>query len=144
MKAITVYKSIDGSRRDTPEQALERDVLCALIAAAMIPLGKIPSGTNFGNGEGYIRHSDVIVEQVKVSLIGLSRPLLEEWMSTQKKQNLMDRHPSWFVRMLDDRAEPLERAWTRLWCIDNQFREWGQPYYANHPNEAKQFLLEKS
>ena len=36
---------------------------------------------------------------------------------------------------------PLERAWGRIACIDKQFREWGQQYFANNPSEGKQVRL---
>ena len=37
---------------------------------------------------------------------------------------------------------PLWRAWCRLTNIDDQGREWGQAYFAMHPEMAKNVVLE--
>lgn len=44
-----------------------------------------------------------------------------------------DIHPfSVAGRVLD--SGPLSRAWWRFMCIDEQWREWEQPYFARNPN----------
>lgn len=37
-------------------------------------------------------------------------------------------------RISDDSDSAYNKLWFRIMCIDDQNREWGQPYFANHPN----------
>ena len=143
MKAITMFEANDGSRWDNAEQALEREALIGRVEWATLPLGEMPKlpGCGFENGGGFKRHKPKDVDEAKRRLIELTRPLLASWFETQTqmgRDNFMDTHPSWFLRLLDGSAPPLEMAWRRITCIDKESREWGQPYYATHPNEAKQ------
>jgi hypothetical protein len=34
------------------------------------------------------------------------------------------------------RDEPIARAWSRIACIDSLGREWEQPHYGRHPDQA--------
>ena len=36
------------------------------------------------------------------------------------------------------RAKAFQRIYYRLMCIDEQHREWGQPFYAAHPDKGTQ------
>lgn len=144
MKAITIYQANDNSRRDTPEQANARDFMIVAVEKIMLPLGVRPAGCEFTNGSGYLQHTADAIKAVRADLIAASRPHLSSWMEEQERKHntdFMTIHPSWFVRMLDGGADPLERGWCRLACIDSQNREWGQQYYAAHPDEAKQVCL---
>jgi hypothetical protein len=70
--------------------------------------------------------------------------VLKWWIDDQKKKGQTDAeliacHPSWFCRMLDGGHAPLDRAYNRLCCIDEQNREWNQPYFAmNPPADARE------
>lgn len=148
--AMTVYKAADGSRWDTEEKAIERERLLAAVAHAMAPLGETPNlpGCRFENGGGFLQHEPEAVRSVRLALWELTRKPLGWWIKGQienhgrtEEQLATECHPSWFGRMLDGSCPPLERAWGRIMCIDDRCREWGQPYYASHPEEAKQVRL---
>lgn len=142
MKTVTRYQADDGSLWADEAKARERDDLSRAVALAMAPLGplfKNESGCDFANGLGYVRHDPGTVRAVKGALILLSHPVIGYWLDEQaaKGVDLLAVHPSWFCRVIDHYSDPLAKAWSRLWCIDEQGREWGQPYYADHPGEAE-------
>lgn len=135
---VTVYQAIDGSKHSTrvAAQAIEEEIFA--VQNAMLCLGSKPDGTDFANGDGYITHSESDVLLAKKQLIDLSRKYLQSWMDRQTG-NLIDYHPSWFGRLLDGSGSTaLNRAWSRMDCMDEQFREWGQPYFAENPSKGTQ------
>ena len=147
MESITKYRAEDGSEWSTPEQAIEREKAIAEVRAAMTPLGEHPGSTAFTNGDGFIQHDKANVLKARFALYDLAKAgPLKSWIEDQKTifgktdyQMAVEVHPSWFQRMLDGGCDPLYRAYCRILCIDDQCREWGQPYYAEHPHEAKMF-----
>lgn len=151
MEEITKYRAMDGSEWTTPEQALAHEQVIESVNAAMEPLGKRPDDCAFTNGEGYIQHdkADVLKSRLAIHDLAKAGPL-KRWIEDQKAihgktdyQLAVEVHPSWQMRMLDGGCSPLECAYGRLLCIDDQCREWGQPYYASHPHEAKMFQRNK-
>ena len=143
MEVVTKYRANDGSEWASADEAIAREQQILMVNEAMRPLGERPDdeGCRFSNGEGFRRHSLARVRQAKAALIALTRPHVSAWMDGQEKgygRDMMDVHPSWFLRMLDGASRPLERAWGRLSCIDDEGREWGQPYFASNPQEATQ------
>jgi hypothetical protein len=140
MKIVTRFESNDGHIWDSEEKAIARDKMIEDVKKAMRFLPEPPSECDFANGGGYIDHTASAVFATKSELIELSRPFLGEWMERQT-QPLTEIHASWFGRLLDGGHEPLERAWSRMMCITPNGREFGQPYYAEHPDEAKQVCI---
>ncbi len=137
MKIIQVYEADDRSRWNTAEEAIERDFLIKKVELATAPLGVQDESTDFVNGKGYYQHSEVAIATTRRALWILTAPKLESWINTQKEkygrseEEIAALHPSGALRMLDGSHRPLEGAWTRFLCIDEQGREWGQPYYVN-------------
>lgn len=78
-------------------------------------------GTGFANGEGYVLQDPEVVQEIRDYFI--------------------DRYGSYYVagRTLDDGGSPLYGVFMRVFTVDKYSREWGQPFYANNPNEGKQF-----
>lgn len=152
MKAVTMFRADDGSIHQDESKAAERDAIIKEVATAMRPLGGRPeSGPVYDahrRGDGFIQHDPQIVRVVKRALIHAGRGPLGWWYDGQKKDHgktlddLMDAHPSWFGRMLDGVCPPLERAWGRMWTIDDLGREWDQPYRVEHPGSRKDVCLE--
>ena len=108
MKTITKYVSVDGAEFVDPKACIARDVLCAEVDKIMSVLQPRPqeTGCSFSNGEGYIQHDEAVFLQVRYALNGLGL-LASVW--------------------------PINQAWYRIQCTDDQFREWGQPYFVYHP-----------
>jgi hypothetical protein len=138
VKTITQYKTDDGTIFNSKTKATKHEKLCDEINDVMKPLGKLPKDKNceFGNGGGYLPHDPDVVMQVKVGLVKIARRY-HSWFKRHKPENI---HPmSHAGRILGDAGpSPLSHAWSRLCCIDDRGREWGQPYYALNPNEGVQ------
>jgi hypothetical protein len=127
MTPVIRFKADDGAIFECQDEAIERDRLLAGIEVAMLPLG---SPVRCSGGDQYRQHRPEAVDTVKRRLIALTRPYLREM---EKWPDPMLVPPVNFCRMLEYSCSPLQRAWTRLWCIDSQCREWSQPYFAMNP-----------
>lgn len=134
MKTKTYFVANDGTEHDRQELALKHEKFIADIAQAMNPLGEKyeEKECRFVNGEGYIQHDPADVLKAKTALIEICKTTVpdEFW----NKYTPAEIHPmSYAGRLLDDCNRFLYRAWYRFMCIDVQGKEWGQPYYALHP-----------
>jgi hypothetical protein len=134
-KQIIKWKANDGSEWRCQADAEKRDALLKQVAAILEPLGERVSGTR------YRQHDKATVVAVRLALHEAAKPYLGWWFDQQKAAGKTDYelavgiHPSWQGRMLDCGCAPLEHAYSRICCIDSQFREWEQPYYATHTPE---------
>ena len=141
MEQITKFKAIDGTEFYSENECLDYENLIARVNAIMGKLPVRPNDTDFINGEGFIQHekSDLITTRIAILEI------CKEYINHKWVQQTMDNetvHPSWVGRLLGDYGiKPLEKAWDRFYCIDNHFREWGQPYFAANPDEGQQVRL---
>jgi hypothetical protein len=145
MKIITKYQAYNGTEfTDQAEcEAYEaRSRRADDIIALLPPKPELP-GCEFENGGGFLQHDRVTFLNVRRQLLELGK---EEFQHSWFDQSLADEsvHPSYVARLLGDGSnKQLERAWHRISCTDKQYREWGQPYYANNPDEGKQVCLNK-
>ncbi len=149
MEAITKYKANDGSEWATAEQAEAREVMIREVNIAMLILVSKPTDMDFANGHGYIQQEAEKILDAKRELYKIANRegVLKHWIDRQKNdhgktdEDFITCHPSWFSRMLDGSHRPLDAAYSRLYCIDEQNREWGQPYYAINPDKGEQVCL---
>lgn len=142
MKTITKYQAVDSSEWNTEQQALDRDVLCEQVNSIMQDWPKANNeGCSFINGHGFIQLSEEFVMEKRTALLKLIEKHFDhKWV----QQSLKDRtiHPSWVGRLLSDsNVDPLYRAWGAFECIDKLWRQWGQPYYADHPDDGHQICV---
>lgn len=141
MYTKTKYVAKDGSEWENEEGALNRENLIDEVNKIMQELKPTPTKLNW---KGYIQQNPSVVESVKRKLYNIANRdgILKWWLDYQKTEHgntdesLIKCHPSWFCRMLDGSHTPLDKAYSRLWCIDDNCREYNQPYYALHPEEA--------
>ena len=139
MKTIQKYEANDGSVWDTETECLAHESLCERIRNVMKAFPPLPKndGCSFANGGGYIQLSEPIVTKVREQLLDLiGEKVTHKWVQESRGGK---KHPSWVHRLLSDcEITPLSKAWYRICCVDDQWREWGQPYYAAHPTEGEQ------
>ena len=146
MQAETWYRAGDGSLWDTPEKARKREQEKSEVDRMLKHwLGFDPhtlGGNKFCNGDlGYVQHSLENIRKLRLELWDEAKPKLQYWIDQQARVGNSEEylatqvHPSWHLRMLDDNS-PLSDAYSRLCCIDDKGREWGQPFYANNPDKA--------
>jgi hypothetical protein len=145
VKQITKFQADDGTEFRTPNEAMAHDALCVEVAALVAKLHARPDdGCNFSNGHGFIRQDKDAVLAVQRGLVAIARryfgsdEIYERHFRYSEEAEKPTGH-TFVGRLIDDGCPaPVTRAWQRLMCIGEDFREWGQPYYANHPNEAEQ------
>jgi hypothetical protein len=140
MKKIQKYQAEDGREFFDKKECEDYEVLCAKTIVIMSQLPSKPDDEycRFSNGHGFIQHDEAVVAKVKNELLDLIGTKIEhKWIEQSRSGSA---HPSYVGRLLDDYGiRPLSTAWSRLYCIDKYFREWGQPYYAINPDEGEQF-----
>lgn len=114
MKEVVAWECDDGRRFFVLDSALkwEREVLECSAVVREVPL-ETPKFLD-PNGGNYFQHP-----------VG-ARSRLEDACRTQSPF----RHP----REASEGDSPWSDLWFRLACMDEKDREWGQPYFANHPN----------
>lgn len=142
MKTVIRYKADDGTEWTDEASCLKRDALIAAVADATAGLlMPRPDAIEFDNGHGFVRHSLADVRRYKVALLTLAQRELPSFAGpTQLGADPDQIHPMGIVcRWLDECSPPIARAWHRLMCIDSEGREWGQPYYAMHPEHGEAF-----
>lgn len=147
---ITKWKAADGSEWSSQEKADERELLILAVQIAMKPLGDRPNLPNcgFDNGGGYVQHDPASVVRARLDLYEIAKGPLGWWIKEQKEKHgqtdyslAVEVHVSWHQRMLDGGCDPLERAYGRICCIDDKYREWGQPFFGMNPDKGKQVQL---
>lgn len=138
MKTKTYYVADDGSEYESEPAAKRHNRLLVQIRAALVPLGpKIKDrASEFANGHGYRQHDLADVMKAKEAFIAICKRQVPDkvWDAPVR-----DIHPMGFAgRLLDDSSPTLYASWHRFMCIDDQGREWGQPYFALNPEKGEQ------
>lgn len=88
----------------------------------------------FSSGDYYIQHIPHIIDKAQREFLDIcyqitgSKIYLSE---TVNRQGIIGRY-------LDDSGDSiLYKNWYRFMCIDDHYREWGQPYFAINLNEQE-------
>lgn len=88
----------------------------------------------FSSGDYYIQHIPHIVDKVQKEFLEFcyKRTGNKIYLSeTVHRQGIIGRY-------LDDSGDStLYKNWYRFMCIDDHYREWGQPYFAINLNEQE-------
>ncbi len=136
MKPVTRLQANDGTEWATEREATIRDALLDEIKQATSLLL-----TPVGNRRGYVQQDPARVLAFKVRLIEIGHK--HGILGTDVLAEASRVHPHSIVgRYIDDSGcRPIGDAWTRLMCIDEQGREWEQPYYALNPGKGPDVCL---
>lgn len=142
MEKIIKYKTIDGEEFENKEDGENHESLIDRVGNLMSLLPKTPN-TDFFNGEGFIQHDRKNLIRVRRNLLEICKEYIDHnWIHQTIDNETVD--PSWVARLLGDyNIRPLCKAWNRFYCIDNKYREWGQPYFALNPEEGINKCLNK-
>lgn len=138
MKPITRFLADDGSEFGSEESCRSYESVCADIRAIMARLPAIPDlpSCEFANGAGYIQHDPMTAREAQNDLLRIARQIMpHKWFDETLANNA---HPSWAGRLISEmNNRALYSAWQRFMCMSADFKEYGQPYYATHQDEAK-------
>ena len=141
MKTIVKYVAIDGKEFTGQLDCEDYEQLIETVNAIMAKLPYVSEDTVFHNGSGYLLHPMSTVKEVRNEILEICKKYIDHhWIQQTIDDYNVD--PSWVARILSDyNISPLSKAWYRFKCIDKDGKEWGQPYYVTHQNEAKQVQL---
>lgn len=151
MKEIIKYQAKDGKEFDNSDNCKKYESLIDEVKAIMQKLPPIPemNGCDFENGYGYVQHTEAEFNEVKNDLLNIAERMVKhKWIEQTRNDKTV--HLSWVARLIGEYGSllPLSKAWDRLLCVDSELREWGQPYFAEHPEKAPYWnqkkLVEKS
>jgi hypothetical protein len=132
VNVITLYQAVDGTNWPTEAEALKRDALCLHVDVAMALLRPRPTDAGFDNGNSYVQQESGPWLAAKRHIVDLALAATRHAVFANDAEDI---HPQSVAgRILSDIGGPLNSAWWRFACIDSQYREWGQPYFVNHPN----------
>ncbi len=142
MKEIIEYQADDGTIWSTKARCLGYEALQREVDKIMSiwPEHSKDDGCNFSNGGGYYQLEREKVMNTRRALLTLVKDIATttSWVANAIADETV--HLSWPQRIIGDYDElrPVSRALNRVACVDDQFREWGQPYYANNPDKGQQ------
>lgn len=147
MRAITQYQADDGSKWDSRSKCLARDEMISEVVQATLFLKPVPLTCGWN---GYVQHSRDSILSYKRALYKIANRegVLKYAIDMQKNDHgktdellITQAHSSWFERFLDGDHGPLSRAYGRLSRIDEQDREWNQPYFAMNPGTGEDICV---
>jgi hypothetical protein len=137
MIQITKYKAVDGTEFYKEAECIKYEALIDEIDNVMRKLNPIPEmkDCDFANGHGFVQQAKAAFLIVKIDILNIAKRYTDhDWIQQTVDSDSVSL--SYAGRIIDEMPRPLPRAWTRLMCIDKDYREWGQPYFALNPGEA--------
>lgn len=144
MKQIIKYQSDDGTEFYDEDLCIEHELITDEINAWVSQLPEKPNldGCAFENGAGYVQHAEEMFMRVRSELCEIANRLCPHPWFEQTIEKGLAAHSSNAGRIIGEiQNKALQKAWHRIECTDKMFREWGQPYFANHPQNAEQVCL---
>ena len=144
MEIITKYKATDGVEFNQEKNCRQYERLLKKIAFIMDFYEKDLNYPNFCNGYGYIQQEKFTFNRIRIALLHINQAYeysdkIEQMIYT--KDYLLPEHSSHVIRQYA--ADPIFRAWSRINCTDNKYREWGQPFYRYHSDRAEHVCFNK-
>lgn len=139
MKEITVYECHDGTRFDSKLDALRYDILLSKCANIDKIIGK---KVELEYGQYVQRNAETVKKQWRV-FCNIVAEYIPDYAQIAKECGNGTRHRSHIGRVISDyNIKCLYSLYYRFECIDEQGREYQQPYFANgHQNEATKEVI---
>lgn len=143
MEKIIKYKAYDGREFLDSDKCADHEQNCTIASGIVNKIPSKPNGTDFSNGSGYIQHDEANVLAVRNEFLEFVKRYTGDINTIQQTiDEGFSVHPSWAGRMIDECApNSISKHWYRFMCMDDRFREWGQPFYASNPDSAEQVCL---
>ncbi|MFW9872179.1 MAG: hypothetical protein ACFFG0_03680 [Candidatus Thorarchaeota archaeon] len=142
----TIYQAKDDREFDNKKDCIDHENLIDEIDELLKTLPELPkdSGCSFSNGGGYIQHDKEIFLSFQAEMIKIVCRFTK--ISKEAIDNLLKHQlplgNSIIGRYVCDCCDSIiKRAWFRISCTSDEFREYGQPYYALNPEKAKKGCL---
>lgn len=142
MEQITKYVAKDKSEHTDIDACLRRDADYDSFMKIIDGLPPRPPCCEFDNGHGYIQHDATRFMRLRSEICEFSKRYTDhKWLQDTIDKGL-EVHDSWAGRIIGECCPDFvyRLGWHRVSCTDKQFREWGQPYFANNPQEARSIV----
>jgi len=131
-RALTIYVADDGSRWDSAEDAVKRDILDRKVREIEASFPKPPDDSNERIKVG------PDTAEAKRAVVELCRALYPN--EAVFKHPPEEIHPfSYAGRFLSEVGGPLNRVWWRFSCIGEDGYMYQQPFYASNPHKFREF-----
>jgi len=136
METIQQYKANDDKIFNSSEECIRYESILLEITNILSTLPKVDNtNCSFSNGEGYIQHNLNIYNNLETLLVKLAN----KWFKPKETFICFNYY---LGRVIDDsNMQCLNKLTNKLMCIDKQYREWGQPYFAINPTKGEQKQL---
>lgn len=150
MREITVTKYVadDGVQFNDYDECLKYEITCDKVNFIMGGLQSKSFNINFANGHGFIQQTKLQVVAAMGSLLFVVKSYIPDHKSVDLaiEQSLagefVSPHTTIVSRLIDEMCpRVVQDAWHRFACMDVDFREWGQPYFALHPDIGEHIQL---
>lgn len=140
METIQKYRAFDGKIFDSIEDCKKYEDIAIEVKnflASIEDSEKYNEGCNFSNGNGFIQHPQGTYKIIENKLVELSNKYF-------KQDKPFTQFNYYLGRIIDDsNMKCLNKLSYKLMCTDSQEREFGQPYYTSHPEQATLIQLNK-
>lgn len=140
MQAITKIQSVDGKLFDNEADCIKHEKMIEEIDVIIQTLNPVPNDCNFKNGDGYVQQDIKTVAKAMIRIV--------EAAGIKKKPEFIENPFACRFGVIgriicDSDNAQLWHSWSRFMNIDNLGREWGQSFFARHPEEGKKKDLTK-
>lgn len=130
----TTFTTEDGATFNTEAEARKHEYYLSEIEAIDRKLPRaIDSGCEFANGGGFIQHTP----EALANWLSDVEKLLRKYEGAETADRWAQNPRGIVGRYLDDGGSPAYAFVYRVMSIGNDFREWGQPYYALNPGKME-------
>lgn len=139
MKKITIYECNDGTRFDSEKQAAEYDILLSKCNNINDAIGRKVELEY----DQYVQHNAEAVKKQWRVFCNMVAVAIPDYSQIAKGCGNGKIHRSHIGRVIDDyNIKCLRSLYYRFECIDEQGREYQQPYFANgHQNAATREVM---
>lgn len=136
MRKIVKFVAVDNTEFTSKKECIKYEDLIERINLIMSALKPIPTDIDFRNGGSFVQQNKIYFDKVRANLLTeIGNYIDHPWIKQTIADDKID--PSWVGRLVGDYGiKPLVSAWYRISCIDKEYREWGQVYFRNNPNES--------
>ena len=142
MKVITKYKAYDGVEFTDEKLCHEHERNCDTASNIMVSLPENPDSCDFSNGSGYLQHEAGLLLSVRNEFLEFTKRYTDHKWIQETIDKGFDAHASYESRILGEvLPNSIHKHWYRFSCIDSECREWGQPCYANNPQDGDNLRL---
>lgn len=149
MNKIIKYVSDDGIEFNSESKCRQYEFMVNEVNWIEGHLDDKPNTSDYGNGCGYIQHNkETVIETMKLLLLVIKRfipdhkPVDEIITEVIIRGKFVNPRTTIVTRLIDEMCpKVIQNVWFRFYCMDDQFREWGQPYFAMNPDKGESIQL---